>query len=424
MPGTYWRISADGRCDKSRYWQADYPAYAAKRNGGVGSQQVWSALRDSVERHFMSERPIGVFLSGGIDSASIVACLSELGHRSIQTFTIGFEGFQNNEHERAKAVVNRFKTDHHEITLSPEQYWSALDEVVAYLDDPVAATPGPAIFELSRMAKRFVTVVLSGEGSDELMAGYRGMGQGHMRFAALAALRRMPAGPLVARLASWTGRNPKLADWVRGTDADYLADRPRSMTTVFNDTEIASFRSAAGIAHRATPVDRLRDYFKSRPSWNGLDLVQGSMIEWWLPDYLLALADRLSMAHSIELRCPFLDNEFADLCLRLTPRDRVGYPWSRFKGKSLLKAAALPQLGVEFVQLPKRGFENPVHGWLRNELAGPARREIEAPNRLADEIIDLPARQRLFQQMLAGDDRATAKVWSLIVLNKWADKWM
>jgi asparagine synthase (glutamine-hydrolysing) len=148
------------------------------------------------------------------------------------------------------------------------------------------------------------------------------------------------------------------------------------------------------------------------------------MMEWWLPDYLLALADRLSMAHSIELRCPFLDNEFADLCLRLSARDRVGYPWSRFKGKSLLKAAALPRLGVEFIRLPKRGFENPVQSWLRKELAGPARREIEAPNRLAREVLDRSVRQELFGQMMAGDERATSKVWALIVLNKWAEKWM
>jgi asparagine synthase (glutamine-hydrolysing) len=425
-PASYFRATAAGRTEQARYWSVSFDAHTTNGNGRNGSQSenVWTSLRDAVERHMMSERPVGVFLSGGIDSASIVACLHELGHRSIVTYTAGFAGFEDNELDRARMVADRFRTEHHEVLLEPEEYWDTFGEIVYYLDEPNNATPAPAIFKMARQAVQQLTVVLSGEGSDELLAGYRGMDRAQFRFAALGWLRSLSAVAPVGLPLSMSRRGRAALRWARGTDADYLQDRTHSMTSIFSEEEIAEVCVSQAVRSTQPPLTPLREYYRQRAGWDGLDLIQAGMIQWWLPDNLLALADRLTMAHSLELRCPFLDVEFARCCTHLPASGRSGYPWHRMSSKVALKQAAISRLGADFVELPKRGFVNPANQWLNSYLSHQACREMEREDSLAATLFSTEYRRDLLAGARRGNVGDQTKTWSLILLNRWADRWM
>lgn len=424
-PGSYCRVASNGAVEVARYWHIEFES-ASNGNGrrSDDAEDCWAALRAAVERHMMSERPVGVFLSGGIDSASIVACLHELGHRNIVTYTAGFAGYEGNELSRARLIADRFGTEHHEVVLGPEEYWDSFDEIAYFIDEPNNATPAPAIFKMARQAVQQLTVVLSGEGSDELLAGYRGMDRAHLRFTALRWLRFASSFVPVGAGLSLTRRGRTAARWIRGTDADYLQERTHSMTNVFSEDDIARLCVDSRVRTASPPVTALREYYRARPHWQGLDLIQAGMIEWWLPDNLLALADRLTMAHSLELRCPFLDTEFADCCRRLPSAGRAGYPWNRTSSKVALKRAAISRLGAEFVDLPKLGFVNPANQWLGTTLAQQARHQMSRDDSYAASLFSPEFRRELLARACQGSQTDQTKTWSLILLNRWADRWM
>src|SRR5262249_16164236 len=148
-------------------------------------------LRAAVERHLMSERPLGVFLSGGLDSAAIVACMHDSGHRDIRSYTVGFAGFLSNEFENARRIAEKFKTTHEEVLLTPDEFWNSLDDMVYFADEPMADMTSIALLHMSRRASRDVVVVLSGEGSDELLAGYNGLDRDRRSFDLLRTARHL-----------------------------------------------------------------------------------------------------------------------------------------------------------------------------------------------------------------------------------------
>ncbi len=246
------------------------------------------------------------------------------------------------------------------------------------------------------------------------------------------ALRRCAGCDLSHRSCPWvldyrsrSGAERRCA-WIRGTDADYLQERTHSMTShILGGRHRSIVRRQPRARRRVRRYRRCATTIEQRPQWHGLDLIQAGMIEWWLPDNLLALADRLTMAHSLELRCPFLDTEFADCCRRLPAAGRAGFPWHRTSSKVALKHAAISRLGADFVELPKLGFVNPANQWLSTRLAQQAQHEMARDDSFAATLFSRDFRREFVGQRSGWETKPIkSRPGALILLNRWADRWM
>jgi asparagine synthase (glutamine-hydrolysing) len=418
-PGSYLRIDEAGELVARRYWETDFPTHSEGYSNPADMRDQFAA---SVERHLMSERPLGVFLSGGLDSAAIVASMHDSGHRSIHTYTVGFEGFSENEFENAGKVASHFKTDHHEVVLTPDSFWDSLTTTGYYLDEPMADLTAIPLYLLSQQARNDVVVVLSGEGSDELLAGYTGAEDLRRIF---DRIDRLKPFSMLARLAStlkWPSGIDRKLRTLAGTHADYLARNPATMGLVFSD----AFRRAncAPLSGCPDPVGPLSKYFADHQSWHGLNLYLGGLMQWWLPDDLLHKADRMSMANSIELRCPFLDADFADYCSRLPLDEKaLGMPGEAFR-KIALKRAFASRLPEGIAYQKKKGFVIPVYSWLTGKFYESAKAELMRSSGMADSLFSQELRSEAIMGAKGGDLLSQRRVWSLIVLNKWADQWL
>ena len=417
-PGSSLSVDVSGQSEVRRYWQIGFDDLGEPADAG----DIRQRLIDSTERHLMSERPLGVFLSGGLDSSAIVACMHLAGHKDIHTYTVGFEDHEDNEFETARQVSQHFRTAHQEVLLSPEDFWTSLDAVVYSADEPLADLTTVPLYHLSRYASRDVVVVLSGEGADELLAGYPGMEDLRKLSDRIRAIR--PLRPLAKRLQNywWPHSLKRRLQAAAGSEADYLARHPYSMTNVF-DADFRRRFCLNGIAGE-DPLKPLAEYYRSRQNWNAVDLCLGVLAEWWLPDDLLHKADRMTMSQSIELRCPFLDTEFSNYCTRLSLDEKVRNQKEEPSRKIALKRAFAGVLPENIVYQRKKGFAIPVYRWLETIFAGRARMEMERPGTLSASLFSKASRAEMADRAAAGDKLSQYRVWALIVLNKWGDRWL
>jgi len=412
QPGSSWSINVrTGDIDRRRYWRADYgPPHPPPSNPADMREQ----LQQAVGRHLMSERPLGVFLSGGLDSSALVASMHALGHRQIHTYSVGFPGYRDDELAEAKRVATHFQTEHREVVVTPESFWENLASAVFSADEPMADLTIVPVYLLSKAAREDVVVVLSGEGSDELLAGYGGMEQMQALFERMQRLRK------------WT----RLVDWLplkglrdRVSPTDYLVRNALAMTNVFP----AAYRRE----HTTQPVyagtgmlDQLRSYYGERKDWEGVPLYLGALLESWLPEDLLLKADRMSMAHSLELRSPFLDMDFYRYCRALPLSDKVSSANEEPNRKIALKRAFDSVLPPGVAMQRKKGFAIPMYEWLRDHYAGRMRDELEKPGTLSAEIFRPAARAAIAAGAVAGDPMQQHRAWSLMILNHWGRCWL
>ena len=417
-PGSYFSIDRSGQSEIRRYWQIDF----SDSEEHAPAAELCQRLIDSTERHLMSERPLGVFLSGGLDSSAIVACMHLAGHKDIHTYTVGFEDHKDNEFENAKRVAEKFGTVHQEVLLTAEDFWASLDEVVFSADEPLADLTTVPLYHLSRYASRDLVVVLSGEGADELLAGYPGMEDMRRisnRIRAMRPFRRLAGGLRHMAFPPAMGRRLRA---IAGSEADYLASNPYSITKVFD----SDFRRSYGLngVSATDPLQPLVDFYCNRQGWNAVDLSLGMLVEWWLPDDLLHKADRMTMSQSIELRCPFLDKEFARYCTRLPMDDRVRDRQEEPSRKIALKRAFADILPRDIAYQSKKGFAIPVYEWLETPFAARVRAELDRPGGMCAHLFSKEVRVDLLNRAAAGDKLSQYRVWSMVILNKWSDRWL
>ncbi|MGH9703378.1 MAG: asparagine synthase-related protein, partial [Candidatus Acidiferrales bacterium] len=312
--------------------------------------------------------------------------------------------------------------EHDEVLLTAEMFWESLDEVVYSTDEPLGDLTTVPLYHLAKAASRELVVVLSGEGSDELLGGYPGterilkMFEIHQRLKVAAPLARA-----VARLP-WPGSVRRSLRNIGGSAADYLARTPLNMTNVFPADYRRSYVSSTLSDY--DPGAALSEYYSRRQNWSGVDLFLGALTEWWLPDDLLHKADRMTMAHSLELRCPFLDLEFANYCSRLTLNHKLRSDNGEPSRKIVLKRAFHSLLPPGIAMQKKKGFSIPVYTWLVDRYAAQAKRELNREEALGSSLIAREARHSMLEAAQAGDSASQHRVWSIIVLNKWGDKWL
>jgi asparagine synthase (glutamine-hydrolysing) len=404
----YWRMPERDPADDVRSeaeWQAD----------------LVRTLRGAVESHLMADVPLGVFLSGGLDSGSIVAFMHELGVSPIRTFTIGFAEQGFSEVELARQVAARYGTEHHELVVRPDAS-TLLPTLVRQFDEPFADSTAVPVWHVSRLAREHVKVVLCGEGGDETLAGYETYRA--RRFA--AAYARLPrivgAGlvpQIVARLPVSHGRisfDYKAKKFVAGAYLPAAAGHLWWMTMLGEDVKASLYANGDG-ASRA-PTVRLYERLWADAGGDDLDRLQYIDTNLYLPADLLVKTDRMTMAHSLEARVPFLDRAVVELARRMPSRFRLRGRQTKY----LLRRAMAGRLPDAIVRQPKRGFNLPLAGWLAGELHDYVQDEL-APARLRRQgIFDPDAVARLVRAHVRREADHSRAVWALLFFVVWYDE--
>jgi asparagine synthase (glutamine-hydrolysing) len=423
-PGTMLLIE-DGRARLERYARFADPEPA----GGPEAppEGLRAAVVRAVRARLESDVPLGAFLSGGVDSTIVAAILAREAGRRVATFSIGFEDPRWDESAYARLAARRIGTEHHERTLG-EAAFAALPEVVFRHGEPFADESALAVHHLARLARGHVTVALTGDGGDELFLGYR-----HHRAArALAALDRAAprwARRALARLAPGILHGGPFGAGRRSAAPEKSLRRQAArLLGALGGDEAERYLAWAGIfpERGGAIAARVREFAdgRVRPENVGRRSSPGAEsgaierydIDVYLPDDLLAKVDRGTMAHGLEARSPFLDEDLARLAARIPARRKSRVPW---RGKKVLVDAFRDVLPPEVVARPKMGFGVPVGIWLRGGLRGLAREVLLSERALARGVLAPAAVRAILDDHEARRAENGRKIYALLALEAW-----
>jgi asparagine synthase (glutamine-hydrolysing) len=379
------------------------------------AEELRGRLRDSVRAHLVSDVPVGVLLSGGIDSCALTALAAAESGYQVSTFSIGFEESSFDELDRARLVAERYGTDHHELVLRPDAV-DLLPRLVEAFDEPFGDSSALPTYLVSELAADTVKVVLSGEGGDELFGGYYTYVADRLapRVGRAAAFLR----PLVDRLPSSSAKasfDYKAKRFVRGAHLPPV-ERHHAWKEIFSpEAQRELLVSPPGF----DPLDLYRARYAETEGAEELARLQDLDIGIYLVDDLLVKTDRASMAHSLEARVPFLDPAVADLALALETKRKV----RGFQKKRLLRRAVAPLLPKEIVRGRKQGFSIPVAAWLRGDLEPFARDVLSAETIERQGCLNPETVRRLLDDHVAGREDLSRQIWGLLSFTLWFERY-
>ncbi len=420
MPGTWveWR---NGEVRSESYWTLPAP-HAENYTLGSACEELDALLQQSVKEHLYSDVPLSVWLSGGLDSSTILHYASRASSSRVKTFSISFRGRSFDESSYIRNMVSEYGTDHAELDLNPdEDLIGAIQEFAYYSDEPSADAGALPLWFLAKLSRTQTEVALSGEGADELFGGYL-----TYRASRIAAnLRRLPASAL--RLGQWLMQAWPVSDDKIGWDykvnrllAGSLMSAERGhvyWNGTFSDSEKQQLTSEA----LPTALDRVLADLRGQLGRNGSDLNAYLWFDqkYYLPDDILVKSDRISMAHSLEVRPPFLDHRIVEFANRLPASLKV----SGSRQKVVLQQLMMDKLPHSVLHRPKVGFDIPAHDWLR----GPLRKLLvetlregaaEYPEVFRPDVLESHLQDHLERRVNIG-----YHLWGLMILLLWMKKW-
>jgi asparagine synthase (glutamine-hydrolysing) len=380
------------------------------------AEELRQRLMESVRLHMVSDVPVGAFLSGGIDSSAVVAAMSAVGSGRVKTFSIGFHDEEFNELPFARMVANRLGTDHHELILEPNVV-ELLTDLAWDLDEPFGDASAIPTYMVSKMAAQHVKVVLSGDGGDELFAGYReyAVERRERRARFLPGIARQALGmiseamPEGVRGKNWL-HHFSLPDAERYLDANTMfkrADRCRLLTK----------ETQAQLLNCQTERSRLDRLTQGVGHW--LSTLQSMDLDHYLPLDILTKVDRMSMAHSLEARVPLLDHTFVEFAATIPPNWKM----RRGRTKHIFVKALRAWLPDAILDRPKQGFAVPLDRWFRGPLR-PLFREILLSDTCRRRgIFDEQFLRRLFARQEQGR-QLDPHIWTLMSFELWCRRFL
>ncbi|MEP6946324.1 MAG: asparagine synthase (glutamine-hydrolyzing) [Acidobacteriota bacterium] len=418
MPGhtMVWR---DGELDIREFWDLSFEPKHETRSDAEYIDEWRELFRESVKLRLMADVPIGMFLSGGIDSSAIAAMMSTMVKDPIKTFSVGFREREANELEYARLVANSFGTDHHEITITPEQFFEELPNLVWHEDEPIGFIASVPLYFVSKLAQEHVKVVLTGEGADEILAGYG-------RYT--KALQLLTYGEKYENMTPGFVR-----DAVRGGVATLPGGLGRKLNRTFlsRDADIESlFFDNFGVFPRAmqsrlftvetrekfgdpNPYERQNGWLAKCDAADVLDKLLYVDTKTYLHE-LLMKQDQMSMAASIESRVPFLDHKLVEFSAKM-PREM------KLRGsttKWILREAMKGILPAEILDRPKMGFPVPVGSWFRGRFKHIVDEYVLSPRAAERGIFDPEFVRSLVASHNAGEDH-DERIWALVNFEIW-----
>ena len=410
----------NGKVEIREYWDLAFEPKLSRASERDFVEEWCEMFREAVEMRLMADVPLGMFLSGGIDSSAIAGVMSQLADEPIKTFSVAFDDPNANEHHYARLVADKFKTDHHETIVSPDDFFEALPRLVWHDDEPLGFLASVPLYFVSKLAAEHVKVVLTGEGSDETLAGYGRYAKalklleiGERYEAVTPAFIRGAVRGGVAALPSGLGR--KLGRTFLARDADienlffdnFAVFPKREQTRLFSHEA----RERFGLAGAYDEHERL---LAKTDAADTLDKLLYADTKTYLHE-LLMKQDQMSMAASIESRVPFLDHKLVEFSARL-PREM------KLRGattKWILREAMAGILPQEILTRPKMGFPVPLGKWLRTTHRHIVDEYVLGTRAAARRIFDREYVASLVARHAAGEN-ADEKLWALINFEVWA----
>jgi asparagine synthase (glutamine-hydrolysing) len=427
LPPAHVLTARAGELDRAptRYWQL-----RIEPDFGRGVEEWQEAIRaklDEVVRlHLIADVPVGAFLSGGLDSSMVVALSAGSVQGGLQTFSIGYPEASFSELPYARQVAERFGTRHTEEIATPNAV-ALLDELTQFYDEPFADTSAIPAYLVSRLARRSVKVVLSGDGGDEAFGGYaryaHDLKEAAMRRCLPAWFRRLALGPLsrVWPKADWLPRRLRAKTMLKNLSLDAGAAYANTLT--FCRQPLRRQLLAPGLKmglNGHEPERIIREHYDTAAMDDPLGGMISADVGTILPDDFLVKVDRASMAHGLEVRPPLLDHELLELTARIPSA------WKVRKGETkwVFKQVCRQELPPSVIDRPKHGFEMPIDAWLRGPLGEMFESAVLCPRARAAGFVDQTVARKLYRAHLRGTGRHGAVLWSLLVLARWAERYL
>jgi asparagine synthase (glutamine-hydrolysing) len=418
-PGHYLLVDSCG-VSTHEYWDLRYNHARFEQPFAESVEELDALLKSTVRSHMMSDVPVGVLLSGGVDSSGILGLAVQATNRQLKTFTVGFDGDQVvDERPFARLAADRFGVEHSEISITPEDFWNFLPAYVWHSEEAVCEPPAVALHYVSKLARKHVKVVLSGEGGDEAFGGYSTYPNmlRLARFGNIAGAMSRTAGGLASLVGAALGhRRLQRYGYALGRPlAEHYFSRASTPTAFFNqnaqhilsDTFFMQTASVSAACYMRELLNRVAD----EPLLNQMLYLDTKT---WLPDDLLLKADKMTMANSLELRVPLLDHVVIEFAASLPPQFKV----TGRETKRLLKASLARTIPGKVLNRKKAGFPVPYQSWLRGELRTRVEDLLSSTQCAARGYF----RQEQVAKLLranAMDGRYSVEVFSLILIELW-----
>ncbi len=419
LPAAHTLEYKDGHTTTERYWDVQYAAYDWQETACV--EKLRELLFDAVKIRLMSEVPLGAFLSGGLDSSSIVAMMSQVSNFRVKTFSIGFDDRTYNELPYARAIASHFDTEHYEEFLKPDIHDLA-EKLFVLIDEPFGDFSVFPTFLVSEMARKYVTVVLSGDGGDELLAGYdtyiaQNMAQKYQQLPRW--MRKALIEPTINALPPTEKKKGLINKSRRFVEGLQLPDHLQHVRWMIflqeaeKDLLYEPFVRQQLGGYR--PYEFIEKKFARVSSTDPLDQQQYVDLTTYLVDDILVKVDRMSMATSLEARVPFLDHRFVEFAASIPSSLRL----QKGKTKHILKRAMQGILPDQILSRGKEGFSIPIKNWIKEEL-NPLMNDALSTDRLKETgLFAVNTVHRMMNEHMTGKENHSHKLWALIVFQRW-----
>jgi asparagine synthase (glutamine-hydrolysing) len=425
MPGHHLTLRlGDARPDPEirKYWEIPAPEESAEDRGR--GDESWiaecrSRIEEGVRSRLMSDVPLGMFLSGGVDSSMIAALMKRMFSGPVKTFAVGYREAEYSELSYARQVANAIGTEHHEVTVGMEEFFGELPRLIWHEDEPIAWPSSVSLYFVSRLAAEQVKVVLTGEGSDELFAGYGRYFYYLWNHRWLRAYRLLPGFSRNA-IRSAIDRSPLLPGGLRRKLGHTFLGRGEDIESLYLDNFYSAFPGVElqGLMKRGgdSPYANYLRFWNERAGSTDLSRLLYADQKTYMVE-LLMKQDQMSMACSIESRVPFLDHPLVEFAARVPDRLKL----RSGIGKYIVKKAAEGLVPHEILYRKKMGFPTPIRQWLRADAANGMLNDLLDRNGFLAEYLDLGPIANLLERHRGGTLDATDRLWRLLNLQLWGD---
>jgi len=424
LPPGHWLLYQNGQAKIQQYWSFNYET--TNQSEDDFSNELCSILEDAVKIRLMSDVPLGAFLSGGLDSSTIVAMMTRNSSERVKSFSIGFDESTYNELPFARTIASHFHTEHYEEIIKPD-ITELAERILRQLDEPFGDFSVFPTLLVSEMARKYVTVVLSGDGGDELLGGYetylaQRIAQQYSRLPSF--LRKWAIEPVVSALPPTEKKKGLINKAKRFTEGSRLPDHLQHVRWMIflqqAEKELLYSNSFASSLNGYNSHGFIEEQFLNVASNDPLDQQEYVDIKTYLVDNILVKVDRMSMAASLETRVPLLDHRFVEFAARLPSSMRIRGKQTKY----ILKKAMQDILPQSILDRGKEGFSIPIKNWMKYELKPLMTDALSEKNVREKGFFSPHYVQRLIKEHLTNRENHSHRLWALMVFHLWYDYYM
>lgn len=415
QPGNYLLLSfnREVKMEVKQYWEIKFePDYFKTESQWV--EEIEACFSETVKLHMISDVPLGAFLSGGIDSSSVVAMMAKNSPKPIKTFSIGFKEQEFNELKYAREISTRYGCEHHEQIVEPESI-SLLPKLVSAYDEPFADSSAIPTYYVSKLAREYVTVALSGDGGDELFAGYTG-------YTKFKNIRSFPLSFKRVRLNRmiWGNIHKMIPQSVKGKGLTYFLSQDKEYAfayqTAWTNNERRKLITGQDNGVSISKAELFKEsILRKNENHDFISNLQYLDMRTYMVDDILTKVDRASMMNSLEVRVPFLDHKFAELTFKIPP----GLKLKGNEKKYILKRSMNNYLSDNILNHPKQGFGVPLSLWFKDDLKEYVNDTLLSRNPLLSNFLSKNYVKGIIEKDRKGRRDFSSKIWSLIFFEEW-----